>query len=118
MPVEFKLQNTENSSDSTRLTMMYDGSGRQDLQSEVLGMFFRDLEYNTNEALKQTAEELPGEVWRLSKDMVAVEATFDSDLESRAALTLLLGGMNLAEGIYKRNPVTAVLGVAASLKGP
>ena len=29
MPVEFKLQNTENSSDSTRLTMMYDGSGRR-----------------------------------------------------------------------------------------
>ncbi len=29
MPVEFKIQNTENSSDSTRLTMMYDGSGRR-----------------------------------------------------------------------------------------
>ena len=29
MPVEFKLQDKENSSDSTRLTMMYDGSGRR-----------------------------------------------------------------------------------------
>ena len=28
MPVEFKIQNTENSEDGTRLTMMYDGSGR------------------------------------------------------------------------------------------
>ena len=29
MPVEFKLQDEENSSDSTRLAMMYDGSGRR-----------------------------------------------------------------------------------------
>ena len=29
MPIEFKLQNEENSSDSTRLAMMYDGSGRR-----------------------------------------------------------------------------------------
>ena len=29
MPIEFKLQDEENSSDSTRLAMMYDGSGRR-----------------------------------------------------------------------------------------
>jgi len=102
--------------------MRTDPDGNQDdLGSQVLGMFMRNLEYNTGEALKQTAEELPGEVWRLSKDMVAVGATFDPEPESRVALTLLYGGMNLAEGIYKKDPVTAIVGVAgaaASLKGP
>lgn len=89
-----------------------DPDGNQDdLGSQVLGIFLRDLEYNTGEALKQTAEELSGELWRLSKDMAAVGATFDSDPESRLFLTLLYGGMSLAEGIYTKDPVEVTIGI-------
>ncbi|SOE78411.1 RHS repeat-associated core domain-containing protein [Fibrobacter sp. UWT3] len=92
--------------------MRIDPDGNQDdLGSQVLGIFLRDLEYNTGEALKQTAEELSGELWRLSKDMAAVGATFDSDPESRLFLTLLYGGMSLAEGIYTKDPVEVTIGI-------